>query len=241
MKFGSEEVLRCIEELLQNPEDMRLQKKLYETIRSAALPQLYGMSVPKEDMEDVVQLIALNVFKGLGKFYLDYIRLGRSEAERNKWLWVTVSNTYFSDIKKGEAEKNYKVVSMESVGELNEEPAEYGSGDINTEKLADVLTSVCCINTTVDNILAFLLLAMRKEKTNSKPKQLAEELDGMYLLDVYKLVYEEIQDWGFESTAQKALCILQKKMKGHENDIFHSSPRNLTDKSNWIRTKIKKQ
>lgn len=241
MKFGSEEVLRCIEELLLNPEDIRLQNKLYETIKSAALPQLYGMSIPKEDIDDVVQQVALNVFKGLGKFYLDYVRLGRSESERNKWLWVTVRNTYLSYLQKGEAEKKYKVVSMESVGELNDEPAEYGSDNINAEKLADVLTKVCCINTTVDKILAFLLLAMRKEKTNSKPKELAEELDGMYLVDVYKLVYEEIHDWGFETAAQNALVILQEKIKGHETDIFHSSPRDLTDKSNWIRTKIKKQ
>ena len=105
MKFGSEEVLHCIEELLQNPEDMVLQIKLYDAIKSAALPQLYGMTLPNDDYEDVIQLVALNVFKHLGEFYLDYVQVGRSEAERNKWLWRIVRNTCLSYTRKGKAEK----------------------------------------------------------------------------------------------------------------------------------------
>ena len=241
MKFGSEEVLHCIEELLQNPEDMGLQIRLYDAIKSAALPQLYGMTLPNDDYEDVIQRVALNVFKHLGEFYLDYVQMGRSEAERNKWLWRIVRNTCLSYTRKGKAEKQYQIVSMESVGELDEMQAEYGSNDSVVKKLADVLERVCKINTSVDKTFAFILLSMRREKKNSKPKELAEELDGMCLQDVYELVYQEIQEWGLEEIAANALVVLQDKLKGHETEIFHASPRDLTDKSNWIRTKLKNQ
>lgn len=252
MEFGKDSVYQFVKQNCMASQDPEWYKHVYNVVKADTLSVLSAYRLQKDDKDDIIQEVQLEVIKRLVKFVHD--SENNTEAQRNAWLH-TIINSKICDFFR----KKYKRIedSIEDLLLNTKKHKEFASSNNIEErikqlevqsKLLEAIELVCNINTSPEKIISFLFSrvigVLELSRKNGSPLQVVQELNGKTLKGASELLKRKLQ-------SVLTILIPDDVYKGLDDKIeqeylinvcsrtFMIDPRTIADSSNWIGKKIK--
>lgn len=239
MEFGKESTFHYIQEKIRDADDTAMYEKLCYNVAQDARSILRNWHISKEDMEDIIQDVTISVFRRLTDFCVS--SKYNTDAQRNAWLRKIVENKARDFLRKQNGNPTISLDDencMEAVSAINIDC----QISLRAE-LYDAIKRLGEMRTSPDKAMAFLLnkLDAASSEKNGKPRHIAEELHGAELVDVFNTVKIRVAVFLGESVPNEVFAPLWKKVAPVAHDVFSMTPRKITDSSNEISEKFRKE
>ena len=252
MKFGSNEVFGIICAMVTDPESAGRYEQLYNIIRDDTMAVICRDTLSPEEREDIVQNVELAVFRGLTRFVEVYADC--TEEERNRYLRRIISNKRndcLAEQYRARRCTSYDIDEpMELEGEEDFEESLLSEIQLQ-EDLFHSIHSLCRLRTTPDKIIAFLhnklTAVLDGSGKNGAPAEVAGRLASCTQRTAADLAVRELETLlecripaaVFEPLYDK---LEERTPEGIRGDLpFRLTPRDITDSSSWIGSKLRKQ
>ena len=252
MRFGSNEIFGRICAMVTDPESAGQYEQLYEIVRDDTLAVIRRDTLSPEEREDIVQNVELAVFRGLVRFVDTYADC--TEEERNRYLRRIIANKRNDCLAEQYRGKHYCSYDGDDAPVLAQEgsmeDAVMNEMQLRQE-LFQSIRAVCSLRTTPDKIIAFLLnkltAVLDSGGRNGTPAVLSRRLSGYTQKRVAEMTVRELERLMGCQIPKEVVWPLFAKLKertpeGLRGDLpFRLTPRDITDSSSWIASKMRKQ
>jgi hypothetical protein len=263
MKFGTDEFYQYIKQHIGDGDYDSFYGEVESVVGSDARAILYkkgyasSANITKEDIEDIIQETQLSVLKDLVSFIRN--SGAKSASQRNAWFSTIVDRRVKDFLRKHyrNAARNSLSFDDENVNIEVQDVIDLENDYIaenDTEAgiaICNTLRHVCDIRTSPEKIVAFLFSKFigsvhESKRSNGSPAEVAAMLNGQTVGYAAKLVKQKICNALRCEISDEVFAALDDKLNAVEDGLrvaereFYLSPRTITDSSNWIATKLKK-
>lgn len=247
IRFGSNEEFQYIKEHLG---DEKAYLHIFNLISSDTKLVLASKVYLEEyELDEVISDVQIKMNKYLVTYVEKYDN--SEEEQRNKFFKKMVYNTAIDFIRSRNTRARREI-------ELNEELGlTYSSKDLldgiieknNTVKLLENgIESLTQINTSIKNIIAFLLMKISSVETNSRqsgfPKEVAKMLNGKTLFEAYDILILKISEYLDKSVVEKVLSSIHNKLLEKKegdlvgNELISFTSTQVSNVTNRIKDKM---